>query len=293
MKNRLLYGIIFLIMIVTIVLVPNRALASMIDYTDEQAYNDYLKEQNEWNEAHKDSINKSSNNYLKSISIENYEISPSFERQTVDYSVTRTVDSDTINIRAEAEDEKASVSGIGEIKLNSGENNLRIDVTAESGTVRTYFIKVNKVVKQNLRLQSLQLKASDNEIKLDPEFSSDVFSYSCNVENYVNDVDVNALANSENVDINISGNKDLKEGLNTVIITLNKSGDTENVSYKINIFKQKSVEEDDDGNEEDNSIEYKKSNRNFILILVLILLVLLIFVFIIKKCNKNKGQHSK
>lgn len=144
MKNKLLYGIIFLIIIVVIVLVSNKVFASMADYTDEQAYDDYLKEQSEWNETHKDSINKSSNNYLKSISIENYEISPSFERQTVDYSLTKDVDSDTINIKAEAEDEKASVSGTGIIKLNSGENNLKIDVTAENGTVRTYSINVNK-----------------------------------------------------------------------------------------------------------------------------------------------------
>ena len=43
---------------------------------------------------------------------------------------------------AEADDQKASVSGVGKIALNSGENNVEITITAENGMVRTYNIKI-------------------------------------------------------------------------------------------------------------------------------------------------------
>lgn len=168
MRNKLLINLIFLLAII-ILLNPNIAFASMADYTDEDAYKEYVEEKNEWNEIHKDSINKSSNNYLKSISIKNYEISPTFERQTINYSINKEIDSDTIMIDAEAEDEKASVSGTGIITLNSGENNLKINVTAENGTVRTYFIKVYRINSQTSEENILNQLSDDNKIENETE----------------------------------------------------------------------------------------------------------------------------
>ena len=43
-------------------------------------------------------------------------------------------------ITAEANDAAASVSGAGEVELEQGENEIRITVTAEDGTTKTYTI---------------------------------------------------------------------------------------------------------------------------------------------------------
>lgn len=87
---------------------------------------------------------KSTNNYLKELSVDGYKITPNFDKQTVNYELKKEVKSDSILIKAEVDDESATVTGIGEVTLNDGENEIRIDVTAESGTVRTYYIKAVK-----------------------------------------------------------------------------------------------------------------------------------------------------
>lgn len=118
--------------------------ASMADYTDEQADAKKQQEQLEWNKKMEERVNKSSNNYLKSLSVKNYEISPSFDKQTINYEIKKGVKEDYIEIEAETDDDKSSVSGNGRVNINSGENNVKIEVTAENGTVRSYFIKVIK-----------------------------------------------------------------------------------------------------------------------------------------------------
>lgn len=140
--KKLVYKTILIIVLLSIVFLPNTIDAGMADYTDQQADQQLKQEQEEWKQKQEDRINQSSNNYLKSLSIDGYNIIPEFDKQTIDYEISKEVLENNIKINAEADDSKASVSGIGDIILNSGENEIRIDVTAENGTVRTYTIKV-------------------------------------------------------------------------------------------------------------------------------------------------------
>jgi putative flippase GtrA len=89
-------------------------------------------------------VGKSTNNYLESLQVENYEFTTEFDKQTLEYTLTTDVDQETINIIATSSDTKASIEGIGNIKLNVGQNQCRVDVIAESGTVRTYIINVTR-----------------------------------------------------------------------------------------------------------------------------------------------------
>ena len=87
---------------------------------------------------------KSNNNYLSSLSVEGYELSPEFDKQTLEYTLNKEIKESEINIKAIADDSKATVTGTGNIKINKNQNKFRIDVTAESGTVRTYIIKITQ-----------------------------------------------------------------------------------------------------------------------------------------------------
>lgn len=93
-------------------------------------------------------INKkySSNNYLKSLSIEGYDLEPAFDKNTLEYNVTLDVDTELIKINAETEDSKATLKGIGEVKVSDGTNEINIIVTAENGNEKTY--KINAIVKE-------------------------------------------------------------------------------------------------------------------------------------------------
>ena len=84
----------------------------------------------------------SKDNDLKSLSIENFSISPSFKKDTTEYSVVVPENTKSINIKAIANDSKASVSGIGEKTVSAGVNNFDIVVRAENGNEKTYKITV-------------------------------------------------------------------------------------------------------------------------------------------------------
>ncbi len=86
---------------------------------------------------------KSTNNNLSGLSVSTGSISPEFNADTTEYTVNLPADATTISIDASAADEKATVEGTGEHSLKAGTNEIAINVTAENGDVKTYYVKVN------------------------------------------------------------------------------------------------------------------------------------------------------
>ena len=85
----------------------------------------------------------STDNNLKSLSIEGYTLSPEFNADTLEYNVTVPADVTTINILAEKNDSTATISGNGEQFVNEGSNIFEINVQAQNGSIKTYKITVN------------------------------------------------------------------------------------------------------------------------------------------------------
>ena len=87
-------------------------------------------------------INKtySKNNNLSNLSVEGYDLTPSFDKDTLEYTVTLESGTEKINVSAEVEDKTASVKGTGEVSVSEGINTLEIKVTAENGNEKTYRI---------------------------------------------------------------------------------------------------------------------------------------------------------
>lgn len=86
---------------------------------------------------------KSSVNYLKSLQIDGKEITPKFDKQVGEYSIELEAGTTTVNIKATAEHNKASIIGAGNRVVTEGNNNLDVIVTAENGSKRTYTIKAS------------------------------------------------------------------------------------------------------------------------------------------------------
>ena len=141
MKSEIKNIVVILIIIVSIIF-TNKVYASfaeMDDATSDKQRNEQLQEQERQD---KENFGKSSNNYLKGLSIKGLKLTPEFDKQTIDYTIEEELDVDSIEISADLDDSRAKVSGTGTIKLETGENNIRVDVTSENGIVRTYNIKV-------------------------------------------------------------------------------------------------------------------------------------------------------
>lgn len=275
--------LIIINIILMLTLFTNFCYAGMADMTDAQSDAQAKIQEEEQRKKDDENKNKSSDNYLESLSVEGFEIYPSFNKQIIDYSINKTVDVNEVNIVAKASNDKAVISGIGKVSLQSGENKLKVDVTAENGIMRSYFIKINKEVKKDaLKLNKLNLKAIGEVnyiINLNPDFSSDVFLYSCEVNSDVEKIDVDV---GEKMNVDISGNEKLQEGNNTITIKL-KENNNETI-YKINVYKKAK------GLQINSSDE--NSNKKAIIITIIIIIMVLILYTFIKKKNKRK-KHSK
>ena len=93
--------------------------------------------------------NKSSNNWLRGLSVDGYSLTPTFAADTTDYSLIVDNDVTGIDVSASAADTNASVSGRGSHELSVGDNTINIVVTAEDGTTRTYTINVVRKKAEN------------------------------------------------------------------------------------------------------------------------------------------------
>ena len=90
---------------------------------------------------------KSTNNNLKSLSVENYTLTPEFNKDTLEYTVEIGDNAETIKINAEKEDGYASLEGDGDKEVVEGANKFEIKVTSETGSEKIYVLNIN--VKDN------------------------------------------------------------------------------------------------------------------------------------------------
>ena len=84
----------------------------------------------------------SSNNSLKSLSVEGYELEPVFDSGTTEYNVSVKEGTESVNIKAIPEDNEASVNGVGDITVSEGLNVVNVVVTAENGYQKTYILNI-------------------------------------------------------------------------------------------------------------------------------------------------------
>ncbi|MDD3452731.1 MAG: cadherin-like beta sandwich domain-containing protein [Bacilli bacterium] len=90
----------------------------------------------------------STDNSLSSLGIDGSELSPTFSKDTLEYSVELKPETTSVNINAVTSDDGATISGNGAREVTDGDNRLEIIVTSESGSTRTYVINA-KVAEYN------------------------------------------------------------------------------------------------------------------------------------------------
>lgn len=84
----------------------------------------------------------SSNNYLKLLNIDGYELD--FNREITNYEISVDSDVKSLDITAVAEDSRARVEITGNEGFKTGKNTVVITVKAENGDIREYKLLVNK-----------------------------------------------------------------------------------------------------------------------------------------------------
>lgn len=225
---------------------------------------------------------KSTVKALKSLTVEPGTLSPEFDPETTKYTMTVGTDVTKLNIKAVVEDEKSKLDISGNEDLKLGENIIKLVVTAEDETARTYTITVTKEEQEQLKLEALSIKG----INLNPSFSSDIYEYTAEIDDDITKLDIEALSNTENATVEILGNEDLQEGENTITIMLKSEDGKQNVTYQIIVKKGEKTLVNKNVSEEDNS------NMQYIIVGSVLggVLLIIIIVLIVKKIRNNRDD---
>ena len=85
---------------------------------------------------------KSTNSYLSSLTVDGYDLNESFDKESLEYTLTVPANTESVKINAQLAEDSAKVVGTGEVKVSEGLNTFEIVVTAENGSKRTYVLKI-------------------------------------------------------------------------------------------------------------------------------------------------------
>ncbi len=156
----------------------------------------------------------SSDSSLKSLSIEGYALSPSFGSSRYDYSVSVDFATESLNISALPNDDKASVRYEGNELKAGAETQVFIIVTAENGSTSTYTIKAkrgtdpNKKASDNCFLELLMPSSG----KLSPVFNKNTFNYVVETDSSVKEMTFETKTEDANAVCNVIGEAQLISG---------------------------------------------------------------------------------
>ena len=173
----------------------------------------------------KEEKEKSTDSSLNELTVAEGTISPEFNKDVKEYTVSIPYEVTEVNVTAVPTDSKATVEVNGNKELKEGENVVTITVTAEDGSKTDYVVKVIRK-RIPLALQSLIVRYENKEgqlieLPLSPAFSFDNFEYRLeDIEYWIERLNIEGIANIEGAVIDIQGADNLQVGENVITITL-------------------------------------------------------------------------
>ena len=209
---------------------------------------------------------KNGDTTLKNLTLKDVDIK--FKSNTSSYKATVENNIEEIEINAEASDKNAKIEGLGKHKLNVGSNTIRVVVTAQNGSEKTYTITVVRKdekgnvenLSNNTKIKSIKINNEDINIK------DNVFTYSLSVENNISIVDLTYELEDEKSSATVEGNNELIVGNNKFkIIVTAEDGTTK--KYEIQI-ERKELNNTIENNKESILNAIKDSESDIIVITV-------------------------
>ena len=175
-------------------------------------------------------VNPSTSTFISDLGVEGYTMSPTFSRTTYDYRLTVPSNVTKVNIKATKGDANQTITGTGERRLEYGLNRVRVVVSAQDGSSRTYQIMITRTDNRTGDTTLKSLGVSDTSIA----YQKDKTTYDATVGVKVESVLITATANDSSATITGTGTKQLNPGLNTFNIKVTSSNGAES-TYTINI----------------------------------------------------------
>ena len=269
----------------------------------------------------------SSNANLSNLGVVNYDFT-GFKPGVTSYNTTVPNNVTSVSIYASVQAAGAVYNVSGNNNLDVGTNKVTITVTApDKKTTKNYYIYVarqasgdDEVVPNVIdeteqekeqqeqpeeettgeALGLLSIAIDENyEIYLEPEFKTDIYEYKINLKEDIDKIPFTAIPNRENAKVEITGNENLKEGENTILITVTDEEKNETVEYKIIVNKVVNLQiegknTDEKQNPEMITIFNHDIEKKWVIVgaIVAVIVILLIIVFIVIRVIKRRRQED-
>lgn len=240
----------------------------------------------------------STNNDIVELTPSTGELDKEFNKDVYEYNLY--VDSTTTKVTLQGllGDKYASTMGFREYTLTGDVTVIYIDVTSETGDVKTYKVNVIKVYPKSSNTNLSKLEIDGYEL----DFDKNTLEYEITVSNDVNELDITAIAEDAKSRVNIYGNDSFEEGENIVTIVVTaEDGSQKTYTIKVNKEEAKKVvnKKDKDTTEEDDTTDNSSTEKTVIIILIILVVAGLLYLIFKKdeeednKNNKNQSKNSK
>lgn len=222
--------------------------------------------------------NKNSNNKLDSLLVNNAKLSPSFSPDTLTYDVVVGKDVNKLDLKYVTSDPKAVVKIEGNSNLKTNEKTtVKIIVTAEDGSTRTYTLNVTKSDESvSNRLILLNVK----EGSLENSFDSDTYEYTITVPKNIKKLTIDAIPERKDCKVEILGNKNLG-GKNSLILIKLTDKNGYNSYYRLNVKRSAS------------SKLFGIDIRYILLTLIILFILLWLLFLLLFKRKKDEEEEEK
>ena len=226
-----------------------------------------------------------------------------FKPTVSSYSVSVPNDTEKITIYATAKNEKDTITGIGNKTLNVGQNKCEIKVTSEDKkTTKTYTINVTRKEEKEDDEEEKEEETpvisgvKDIIIKdaeLTPSFSQDVFSYDVSVPSGTKKLDIDTEKTSEDIEVEIAGNEDLKEGDNIITLLVHNTRNDATSTYQINAKVENQKVDLSTINDELKDAKNNSNMKEWVIKGAAIAIIVLIIIFLIYRFMINRKQDDE
>lgn len=254
-------------------------------------------QQNTNNTTNQEKIGKSNNARLSNLGIRPHDFT-GFRYGTTSYEVVVPEDTETVEVYATAEDEKAKVTGTGKKTLEKGENKAEVVVTAEDGTTRTYTINIIREIQQeNYGTDGVNhteekkglAKLKIGNLTLSPEFKTNVYQYQVKYIGEDSKLEIEAQPTEDDYIVEIMGNENLQEGDNFITILVSEEDGVKNVAtYQITVNKSL-VDEEAIANEK---AETQKIIIGAVVTIIVVIAMVVIFMLLHKRNTRLEEEFS-
>lgn len=198
---------------------------------------------------------------LEVLRLDREGMTPAFDKNITEYYLTVTNEVKEIEVLAVTSNPEASVQITGNTKLKEGLNTIKIQVTSEDKKEKkTYTIQVTRTANLALANTNLEILAIEN-VLLSPPFDPNETNYAAEVAKGVNDLNVFAVPENEKATVQISGDKNLKEGNNTVTVVVTAANGFSKKKYQIQVYQRN--EEEQKQYEEEQKQQIQKVEQAF------------------------------